>query len=125
MPRTQPSIGDVTHGWHPDEQRWLDKFRATLKANYGDVVEQALLFGSRARGDWRPESDIDVMVVVKDEAAESEDAVTEMAFEVLCKAECWEAVPVVLTSTASEWAEGLETGFAFHEAVKSEGIQLL
>ena len=59
-------IDDVTNGWHPDERHWLEEFRNTLRAAYGNAVEKALLFGSRARGDWRTDSDIDVMVIVKE-----------------------------------------------------------
>ena len=125
MPRTQRSIDDVTQEWHPHERRWLKEFRATLKASYGDAVEQALLFGSRARGDWGPESDIDVMVVVKNEAADSRESIADMAIEIVYEAECWNAVPCVLTSTASNWNRGLTTGFAFHQAVDSEGINLV
>ena len=32
---------------------------------YGDNIEKILLFGSYARGDYRDESDIDIMVLVK------------------------------------------------------------
>lgn len=53
----------------PTVHRWLKEFRRTLGADYGEVVVKALLLGSRARGDWNPESGIDVMVIVIDNAA--------------------------------------------------------
>ena len=118
-------IDDVTNGWHPDERHWLEEFRNTLRAAYGNAVEKALLFGSRARGDWRTDSDIDVMVIVKEEATGTQERIADMAIELVFDAEYWKAVPCVLTSTASEWTEGLTTGFAFHHAVDSEGIRLL
>jgi predicted nucleotidyltransferase len=40
----------------------LTRFRAALDALYGDRLERAVLFGSRARGDARPDSDYDVAV---------------------------------------------------------------
>ncbi len=40
----------------------LVRFRAALHALYGDRLERAVLFGSRARGDARPDSDYDVAV---------------------------------------------------------------
>ncbi len=40
----------------------LARFRAALHALYGERLERAVLFGSRARGDARPESDYDVAV---------------------------------------------------------------
>lgn len=99
-------IDDVTNGWHPDERHWLEEFRNTLRAAYGNAVEKALLFGSRARGDWRTDSDIDVMVIVKEEAAGTQERIADMAIELVFDAEYWKAVPCVLTSTASEWTEG-------------------
>ena len=40
----------------------LTRFRAALDAAYGDRLSRVVLFGSRARGDARPESDYDVAV---------------------------------------------------------------
>jgi predicted nucleotidyltransferase len=44
----------------------LTHFRAALDRVYGDRVERVVLFGSRARGDARPDSDYDVAVFLKD-----------------------------------------------------------
>ena len=40
----------------------LDRFRAELTEAYGERIERVVLFGSRARGDARPDSDYDVAV---------------------------------------------------------------
>lgn len=42
------------------------RFRALLEAAYGARLERAVLFGSRARGDHRPDSDYDVAVFLRD-----------------------------------------------------------
>ena len=78
MPNRTSTDRAVTEGWHHDEQRWLERFREALAADYGDVVEKAVLFGSKARGDWRAESDIDVMVIVKNEAADAQESIADM-----------------------------------------------
>ena len=44
----------------------LGKFRTALDAIYGSRIERLVLFGSRARGDARPDSDYDVAVFLKD-----------------------------------------------------------
>jgi uncharacterized protein len=46
-------------------QTILAELRARLAAEYGDRLVEVILFGSQARGDATPESDIDVMVVLK------------------------------------------------------------
>jgi predicted nucleotidyltransferase len=44
----------------------LRRFRAALAKTYGDRLERAVLFGSRARGDFRPDSDYDIAVFIRD-----------------------------------------------------------
>lgn len=44
----------------------LAKFRAALDELYGDRIERVVLYGSRARGNARPDSDYDVAVFLKD-----------------------------------------------------------
>jgi len=44
----------------------LTQFRAALNELYGNRIERVVLFGSRARGDARPDSDYDVAVFLKD-----------------------------------------------------------
>lgn len=44
----------------------LKRFRAALDTLYGDRIERVVLFGSRARGDARDDSDYDVAVFLHD-----------------------------------------------------------
>ncbi len=44
----------------------LSRFRAALAETYGDRLEPAVLFGSRARGDARPDSDYDIAVFIRE-----------------------------------------------------------
>ena len=50
----------------PQNDPILTRFRAALAEVYGDRLERVVLFGSRARGDHRPDSDYDVAVFIKD-----------------------------------------------------------
>ncbi|HYH17148.1 MAG TPA: nucleotidyltransferase domain-containing protein [Azospirillum sp.] len=47
---------------------FLVKFRRAVEEAFGDKVERVVLFGSRARGDARPDSDWDVAVFLKEGA---------------------------------------------------------
>lgn len=44
----------------------LERFRAALVQVYGERLERAVLFGSRARGDARPDSDYDIALFLKE-----------------------------------------------------------
>jgi predicted nucleotidyltransferase len=49
----------------PTEDITLKKFRAALEQLYGEQLERVVLYGSRARGDARPDSDYDVAIFLK------------------------------------------------------------
>jgi predicted nucleotidyltransferase len=44
----------------------LSRFRAALAEAYGDRLERVVLFGSRARADFRPDSDYDIAVFIRE-----------------------------------------------------------
>lgn len=50
----------------PTQDPILMRFRDAVAEAYGDRLERIVLFGSRARGDHRPDSDYDVAVFVRD-----------------------------------------------------------
>lgn len=45
----------------------LSRFSAAVRSVYGERLERIVLFGSRARGDHRPDSDYDVAVFIHGE----------------------------------------------------------
>ena len=62
----------------PVTQSALASFKAILTARYGRHLKTLFLFGSRARGDYRPDSDADVAVFldqVTDPLAEQLDLI--------------------------------------------------
>jgi predicted nucleotidyltransferase len=50
----------------PTDDPILKRFRAALDAMYGERIERVVVFGSRARGDAREDSDYDIAVFIKD-----------------------------------------------------------
>ena len=43
----------------------LKRFKSALQDMYGDQIDRLILFGSRARGDARPDFDYDIAVFLK------------------------------------------------------------
>ena len=50
-----------------DKALVIKDFTETMKNHYSDRLSKIILYGSYARGDFNEESDIDFMVVIKDE----------------------------------------------------------
>jgi uncharacterized protein len=50
----------------PNNDPVLKRFRAAVSETYGDRLERVMLYGSRARGDARQDSDYDVAVFLRD-----------------------------------------------------------
>ena len=104
---------------NPVEKKIIDAFTLLVKKKLS--VDRIELFGSRARGDAEPDSDMDVLVIVDDLSPELEDYISECA---------WEAgfeygivlVPVVFTR--DEWENGPERYSLLAEAIRAEGVSL-
>ena len=56
----------------PEIQKIIEQFKSELLKIYGDNIHSIFLYGSRARGDEKPDSDIDILIVLKAEFNYSE-----------------------------------------------------
>ncbi len=66
-----------------NEQIAVKAFRSQLNRQLGSVIESVVLFGSKARGDDRPDSDIDLLVVCNTNNWRIANAVYSIATDVL------------------------------------------
>ncbi len=67
------------------KEKALQEFIKTIKTKHGDKIDRIILFGSYARGDYRKESDIDVLVIWKGDEVEGWNSLEREAVEVLFK----------------------------------------
>jgi predicted nucleotidyltransferase len=61
----------------------VHEFAAKARAACGDAIEEIILFGSVARGDDRPDSDIDILVITSEEDFRLREYLTGLAFDLL------------------------------------------
>ncbi len=116
--RIQKLWGD----WHPDEQQWLEELRDTILAQYQDAVQRVVLFGSKARGDWHEESDVDVLVIVRDAAAAKKREIRRLGAKLAAGTA---VIAGVIAQTEAEWAEIKAAGLKWHAEVEQQGVSLL
>jgi predicted nucleotidyltransferase len=57
----------------PQNEPVLKRFRAAAAEVYGDRLERVVLYGSRARGDHKPDSDYHIAVFFKDPGTLTEE----------------------------------------------------
>ena len=109
------NIADMDH----IEANILDTFITLMREKVR--IHNVVLFGSRARGDAEPDSDMDVLVIVDDLTEEMEEYISECA---------WKAgfehgivvVPVIFSR--NDWENGPERYSLLAEAIRLEGVYL-
>jgi predicted nucleotidyltransferase len=100
------------------EKRILDEFKARLLARVR--LHKLILFGSRARGDADPDSDVDVLAILEGSAdEETRDFIRDCAWEAGYR-DGIVVVPIVFSR--DEWENGPERASLLAQAVAAEGI---
>ncbi len=69
------------------ERRALAEYLTRLREQFGDQVQHVILYGSKVRGDFDAESDIDLFVVFKELDQAYEDALSWLALDLDLKHE--------------------------------------
>ena len=102
-------------------QEAVDEFLRRVLEKYRNKIEGIILFGSVARGDAREDSDVDLLVVVKERDIADMKEIYGIAFEVSMEYSV-EVSPKVYG--AREVLKRLELGAPFINEVLKEGVSL-
>ena len=66
-----------------DQRQMLARLSKDIRARLGEHLRRIILFGSRARGDAKPDSDYDLLVVVDKVDRNVKEAIDDIAGEML------------------------------------------
>ena len=80
---TETTPRSPTEVLRPEEAQAVEEFREKLLAALPDQVRDVILFGSKARSDGHPESDVDLLVILENPTKEQTDMVHDLAFDIL------------------------------------------
>ena len=105
-----------------DEQVWLDAYRRVLEEQYPGVVARMVIYGSKARGDDHPDSDLDMLLIVKNGAAHLKRPLRCLGYELAAMSD---TVPSILAYTQDEWESRKECGASFQQAVERDAVPVL
>ena len=107
---------------HPEEQTWLDEYRKALRERHPGTVLRMVIYGSKARGDAREDSDLDVLLVVRDGSGHLKIPLREIGYELA--ATSW-AVPSIMAYTQAEWNRLEDLRSAYRESIERDGVTVL
>lgn len=97
----------------------LETFVRTLGDRYGDKVEKIILFGSVARGEDREHSDVDVLIITKNDSFKMQKLVSDIVVDILLKTEIYISAKV-LSSSELDFLRKMNS--SFYKAISKEGI---
>lgn len=103
------------------EQKAVSDFLTRLRSTYGDRVRQAMLFGSKARGEATADSDIDVAVIVADETWEVRDEICKFSADVSLQYDVLLDARVI---GVARWQYMREIRAGLYQNISSEAIPL-
>jgi predicted nucleotidyltransferase len=64
------------------ERQAVDAFIKALQRQYPERIQGVILFGSKARGDSHPDSDIDILILVDDDDWRFSHAISRLAAQI-------------------------------------------
>jgi predicted nucleotidyltransferase len=88
-----------------EEQAWLDAYREALNKKHPGTVQGMLIYGSKARGQAHAESDLDVLLVVRDKAAALKRELRWIGYLLAVKTD---VLPSILANTKRNGKAGSE-----------------
>ncbi len=114
---TKVSISHLT----AQERQAIKIFIARLRGRFPGRILQTILFGSKARGDSRPWSDIDILTIVNEEDWPTRQEINTLAARV--SLECDVIIgPRVIGQ--ERWERMKQHRFSLYRNVAAEGIPL-
>ena len=108
--------------WPESDRDWLTGFVETLAARYAADVVDVVVYGSKARGDWHEDSDLDILAILTDETgSEEEKAIDALGDDAGSRST---ALPSVWTIRAGEWQARADEGSPWRRAIERDGFSV-
>ena len=105
-----------------EEQAWLDAYRKALDKKHPGTVQEMLIYGSKARGQAHAESDLEVLLIVKNEAGALKRELRRIGYLL---AATTDVLPSILVYTQDEWESRKRSGSTFRRAVERDAARVL
>jgi Predicted nucleotidyltransferases len=101
--------------------RILKQFKEELTSQFGAEIVSVIVYGSYARSEENENSDLDILIIVKDK--ELEKQIDNIAYEIMWNSDF---IPLLSTHVVTEehfnYIKKIRTGF--YESIEEEGIEV-
>ena len=104
-----------------EERIWLEAYQKALEAQFVDLIKDIIIFGTKARGSSNEDSDLDVLVVIREGDWETKKSVAEPGYTLAIGTE---VVPSLIVLTAEEWIYHQDYEAPFWQTVTRDGIPI-
>ncbi|HJY80004.1 MAG TPA: nucleotidyltransferase domain-containing protein [Candidatus Binatia bacterium] len=102
-----------------EEEQWLENYQQILAQRFPGLVEQIVIFGSKAKETATVDSDLDILVVIREGNWRLKDLVTEPGYELALGTD---VVPSIMVCTKEEWEEYRRDEAPFWQTVNRDGV---
>jgi predicted nucleotidyltransferase len=99
----------------------LTKFKIAVEKELGSEILKFIFFGSRARGERKKYSDLDVLVLLKEEKKIFTDKIDDVAGDIFLDYDV-DISPLVMSKEYFNWLKSIERAIALD--IEREGIPL-
>lgn len=104
-----------------EEEKVIKEFVSRLKKELGENLLLVKLFGSKLRGDFSPDSDIDILLVVKTKNLELRNKIYDLLFEI---DPYWDCKISLKIFSEYEYQKNIELESPFILNLEREGVTL-
>ncbi len=102
-----------------EDHVWLDAYRKALDEQFPGLVEDIIIFGSKARGTATADSDLDLLVIIREGDWKQKQAVVQPGYLLSIETD---VVPSFIVFTREEWDLRREEGAPFWQTVTRDGV---
>jgi len=101
-----------------DDRKWLAAYRKALDCQFPGLVKEMAVFGSKARGDDRDDSDLDLFLTIRSGDWKLKWRMEGLGYELAVGTP---TVPSIMIITEEEKTQLAERQSSFYERVQEEG----
>ncbi|MBF0505667.1 MAG: nucleotidyltransferase domain-containing protein [Nitrospirae bacterium] len=99
------------------------EFRRRLPSDLQSHLTRLIVFGSRARGEAKEDSDLDIIALVDVKTPEIERHLEDIVYQVMWDHD-FKPVISLKVITDSQFTDALKRGFSFYKHVVREGVSV-